>query len=344
MPPSPSTTDTIVRGQSVTFTVYVSDPDQDHLDITWAAKIGPCLDRREPSNWPKDASPSSDPSPFTFTVSGDLTDGRFCVWAIATDAHGATNANNTMIDPSNPANRPPTALITLDDPKVATSYPLYTKFRLVGSGEDPDGDRDPITKYSWQPLQAPSSDATLGLCNDGTDDDTVRCFTANTPGDYTASLKVSSQAPFQSNADESQAYTKTFRVLEDAPPCIVGTTPQYTTLTVPRNSATAWTFSVDTVTDDGDPLPSNGDPNGRLTFIWSYGKKGEPLTVLNGNINLFKIKAGQYDPLDVSVIRVEVLDRRPETLTSLQMCDKDFCEAKPGSGCFQRVTWTVSWQ
>ena len=353
--PMRTSTDTIIRGQDVTVTVDVSDPDQDHVDITWKVKPGPCLDRDQPANWPKDASPSGDSSPSRFTVSGDQTNTGFCVWALATDEHGARDANNQNFDPSNPANQPPTAHIDLIETADSTTYPLYTTFKLVASGEDPDGDRDPIGTYTWSLVQVPAgSNAMLGGCDAGATDDTVQCFTANTPGEYKVSVKVSSRAPFQATDDESQPYTKTFKVLDDAPPCIadttpqytanmvlVGNTPQYTTTMVPLDSDRLYTFSVDTVNDDGDPSPR--PPNAEFPIVtWSYGKKGEALNVLNGNIDFFKVP--RYFPLDVTVIRAEVVDRRQQTRDRLQTCDLDFCEENPGSRCFQRVTWTVLWK
>jgi hypothetical protein len=344
MPPMRTTTDTVIRGQDVTFRVDVNDPDQDHVDITWAVKSGPCPDRNLPANWPTDASPSTDPSPFTFTVSGDQTNTRFCVWALATDEHGATGANNQMVDPSNPGNQPPIAHIELVDPAFSATYPLYTKFKLVGSGEDPDGDRDPIQQYNWLPLQVPpGSDAVLGACDDGATDKTVQCFTANTPGSYTAALKVSSQAPFQTSPDESVlADMKTFVVMPDAPPCISVTRPAVTAMPVPRDPSDR-TFEVVQVDDDGDEFPPTLAHPETVTFTWSYGLKGNPLAVVDG-IHSPRLIVPMYNELDVSVVRVEVLDRRPNALASLQMCDTDFCEANPGSGCFQRVTWTVTWR
>jgi hypothetical protein len=266
------------------------------------------------------------------------------VWAFATDQYGAMGANNQVFHPTNPANRPPFAMITLTKPTSAKTYPLYTKFHLLGSGSDPDGDA--ITKWSWLPLQAPVSSATLGPCNDDSDSDLVRCFTADTPGDYTASLKVSSESPFQTVDESLQADMKTFTVLEDAPPCIEITEPPWNTVFVPLDTSGKHTFVVRTVRDDGDPLPAR-DPNqtSNLSFTWYFGTPGSPLNVLDGDSQMAVISGRPtFNVGDTGVVRVEVRDRRSSALTKLSSCgNNDLCAAEVGSECYQRVTWTVKW-
>jgi len=332
-----STTGSVVKGQDATFTVGARDPDQDSLSLTWAV-TRECLDPKTPANWPPAVT---SPSPSTFTVSKQDTEARFCVWAFATDRYGAVGANNRVFDPSNPANQPPSARIVLLQPLAATTYPLYTTFHLVGSGEDPDG--DPITQYNWLPLQGPPG-AEFGSCNDNSDVETNRCFTANTPGEYTAMLKVSSRSPFQSTADESPPYPTKFTVMEDAPPCIQLTDPDAAAMGVRRNTtddAKTRTFTVKRVDDDGDKYPPDpGQPT--VSFTWSFGLKGGTLTVANADYH--ELVSPPFDVLQESVVRVEVHDRRPDALKKLLACDKDFCEENQGSGCFQRVTWTVVWQ
>ena len=100
-------------------------------------------------------------------------------------------------------------------------------------------------------------------------------------------------------------------------------------------------ITVGTVLDDGDPFPSPA-PVSMLHFRWSLSRDGEPFVPVGADFNFLPLDSNQT-PGSIVKVRLEVLDRNPATATALFGCqDEDFCAAT--SGCFQRVSWSISYQ
>ena len=341
----------VVRGQSASFEATVTDADQDNVEVTWALVAGDSCPNPDAVTWPPGTATPAPAKPDTFAATAEQTTSNFCLWAFATDPHGAKDANNNLFRPSAPDNGAPTAAITVTAPVPADIGRLYQKYRLVGSGSDPED--DPLLAPQWSfSTNAVGSLASLEPCDDAPNDDYVRCFTADLPGDYTVSLVVQSQSSFKTSPDKSPPATKTLVIQPDAPPCIQMTTPPRDITFVSYDPAVDHTFSVDMVDDDGDPYPPRDlNQNQMLRYTWYFGKTPDAqtvvsdaqLTVADGNFRRFVVKAEDnlFQEGDFGVVRVEIRDRRPEALDELVSCDKNICSTSPT--CFQRVTWTILW-
>ncbi len=336
-----TTTDSgpLLRKQAATFQMTVSDPDGDATPtLTWAVVPGDCADDTGPSSWPSaDRRQTSSPQKQTLMLDGgDSTDGPFCVWAFATDTHNATGAGHLG---SKPQNQAPTAKLGVVAPapaKITTlgvvTYPLYSTIELTSQGTfDPEGD---ALVPAWSLDHIPGgSTAELRDCK-GTD----QCFTADVAGEYDVSLTVTD--PSQAHATVS---SKIF-VNPDQPPCIYSSSPLLTTPMLEHDPSTQDVFQIMQVTDDGDPFPVPGTST--TQFRWYISRNGQPFVFYNNNFPSLTLAADTYGIGDSVKVRVEVLDRNPATAASLFGCgdDNDLCEMVMGSGCFQRVTWSVDFR
>ena len=345
-----SATGAVVRGYAATFTVSGSDPDQDHLDWTWASLSGDCPDPQDGSKWPGQSAPQDASRPTTYTVDASLTMARFCVWAFATDRYGAVGANNLAVDAGH---NTPTANIKLLSPDLNNSYRAYTKFQL--SGELSAADNDTIASYDWNIDQAPrGSNAAFFSCDETgvtPDPDYLRCFRADLPNQYVVSLVVT-----DSLHTASPPATIALNVLPDQPPCITLTEPDFSAAPIvihgPTDSAgTLPDFTVIKVIkvgDDGDPFPADPRfPTDTVHFAWSYGKEGGPLTFVDNN-DFFQlvIPSSDFSVGDTAIVRLEVRDRNAAAIDDILLScgDAALCPDTPGNTCFQRVSWKVMYR
>jgi hypothetical protein len=329
---------TLLRGQPASYTASASDPDQDRVDFSWAVVPGDCAADTGPASWPADRVPSS-PDPEVFVVPAEVTRDRFCVWAFATDAHGALGEAHSAGDPENLA---PTAQIDVKRPQVAPAptYPLYTDFWLSGAAStDPEGD-GPLT-FAWSLDRAPvNSVARIGTCAGAGAGASEGCFFADVPGQYVVSVAVSDPQGARGTA------TVTLLVAQDQPPCIVLSDPDFLTPTLVRDPTVSNDFSVDQVDDDGDPFPPG--PHGRIRFRWYLGHGDEPLVSYDNDFHSLTVAANTFLLGDSGRVRVEIHDRNVGNMGAinidnvlLECGDKPQCAATPG--CFQRVSWSIDW-
>jgi len=334
-----------LRQQPVTFHAQASDPDGDQPRLKWAVVSGDCTPDSPPdaSLWvvpPDDAS---------FMVDGDKTNGPFCVWVMATDAHNATASYHLVVNPQDQA---PIAMIEVISPDPApltpmtsvTSYSLYSTIQLSSKGtSDPEGD---VLAEIMALTQKPGgSTAALGTCNatapsaSAGPSDLVQCFVADVAGEYDVLLTATDPANAQGTA------SRTIFVLPDQPPCIRSSTPAYMSPIVEvtlSSSPSPPTFTITKVADDGAPWP-----NGGTEFRWYVSSNGQPFQFINNDYPALALTStGLYKAGDEVKVRVEVSDHNPTNDAALFGCadDNDLCEMVPGSGCFQRVTWSVDFR
>jgi hypothetical protein len=320
------------------YNAKATDADGDQPTVMWYVDHNnSCPDANDRANWPPSGTwVSSTPDPNTLMITGSDIDGPFCVWAFATDSHGAVQARNVPVEPYDQA---PTANIQVVAPNPSPSittdvlYPLYSTIEL-----SPDASADPeddVLTWGWTLVPPVGSKATRMDCNDG-----HQCFTADVPGTYQVTLVATDPAK------KTGTVTRTISVNVDQPPCIVSesTMPSDQLLTpIQYDSKTNYPnqISVGAVHDDGDPYPS---PGSVLHFRWSVSKNGEPFAPVDNDFSFLPLDSNQA-PGSLVKVRLEVLDRNPTTAAALFGCgvDKDFCYAGAGTSCPQRVSWSIEY-
>jgi hypothetical protein len=337
-----------LRQQASTFHASATDPDGDAIHYQWAVETGDCSTPPDASDW------QVPPDETTFMVAGNQTNGPFCVWVTATDAHNAIDIVHLSVTPQN---QPPTANLKVVSPDALPTlsgdfgYPLYGTIELSALGTDPEG--DPLTTIQLDLDQKPGgSTAMITSCPPTTPDPTNAshyCFTADVPGAYDVSYTVS----------DSQATNKTsipIHVNLDRPPCIRSSMPDYmtlmqeVTLPPPTNPASdpmpLPTFTIAQVDDDGAPWPKSA--HGGTMFRWykstDDGQTYIPLSNNDGIPFLPLASTGVYKIGDTVKLRVEVTDGNStnDAALALQPAQEDVYQ--PVNGCVQRVTWSIDFR
>lgn len=319
----------IFRGDAAEFSATATDDQQEPPVLTWGHRSGPCPDDRSPAQGPTERSRSD-----RYKVLPSDTGARFCVWAFATDSHGAVGVDARD---STPANHPPVAQIEVLSPAPGPSYRLFSEFRLSGARSS-DLEQDPLV-FMWKPIRAPAgAKFELVSCEPaGMRMNQEQCFSADTPGEYKVGLTVVD--PF----DDSMETVQTLFVLDDQAPCLSQTMPSINATTVVHQTKDPVRFEVSRVDDDGDPWPGGG--RGQARFDWAWARGDESMMYLNNrDLAWFDFPGNTFKIGDTVRVRVEVSDRnRPATERILLSCmDQDVCAARPG--CFQRVTWKIEYR
>ena len=316
--------------EPASFKSTTSDPDGDALIVDWMHIPGDCSDDySDPARWPF-------VDPIAEYVVADPADS-FCVWASATDRHGAI----TMAVPyhATPVPEPPVAMIDIVRPVGATDpFPLYTDLEFSGA-KSTHSVMDPLT-FKWRllPMGSPlGSQATLKDCPP---DDT--CLSPDMPGSYEVELTVVSSI----DPKKMSVATKAVRVAADQLPCLGITTPGLDVATLAEDPAAEILFTVNSVVDDGDPYPVP-DPKpplvGTTHFSWFIGHGAAPARVNYIALHDFPsytVPANDFSIGEEGRVRVEIHDRNPIIDKILLDCgDEDLCAGS--KGCFQRMTWNI---
>jgi hypothetical protein len=318
------------RRQPAQFKATVNDPDGDAWTLGW--QILPhddCSSGIQPpvNEWTTNADTN-------IVVANGVTDDFFCVWARATDSHGAFGFDHME---GNPQDQAPTAKIKVVAPAAsmvtpALVYPLYSTIDISSQEtSDPEGDMlDPGWRLDQSP---PGSSAALKACN-GDD----RCFTADKPGDYEVTFQVTDR----SGAEGTMSLP--IRVDMDQPPCIGRTTPDFNVkVPIPfepydPNNPTMMqpAINVWTVTDDGDPWPKAS--TGVAMLSWFVSENGAPWVAYGSDPGgVFRLN---YPSGTVLKVRLEVMDRTKSPPSGCSNND-DRCPNVDGAKCYQRVTWNI---
>ena len=331
----------IWHGQPVTFQASVSDPNGDAVTLDWARAFGRC------SNIP--APGERTPGP-TLPVGGTDTEMSFCVWAFATDSHSATAHASLQVDPLDHA---PTAAISIVQPNpVPLMFPLYSTLEFSGAGST-DADPTDLGKltYNWTLARQPTgSVVSLVDCQVGADS-ASKCLKPDKPGDYQVKLVVDDAFP-SAAVSTSLPATKIVTVAADGFPCLDLTTPSRLASTVVRDPSdpSGTVFAVLRVVDDGDPYPDPSpiDPMAGAHFSWFLGRERDPVAYFGPHdFPTYTVAPGTFALGDTARVRVEIHDRPNAARIDdvlLGCGDEPVCEAQPGSGCFQRMTWIVEYR
>jgi hypothetical protein len=322
----------VMRGHDASFTVIVSDPDDDPLDVKWGVVPDDCPADRTVEHWMGDLQ-SLPAGEQQVMVGGDVTrDARFCLCAFASDSHHAVASNCLQVAPMNLA---PVTKLRVESPSAALIYPLYSHFQLSGEGSvDPEGDA--LTR-DWS-ITGPSG-ATVVPEACASSNPLEACFFADTPGEYLVTLTTSDTLQVTSPA------SLTLKVAADRLPCLGMTMPGLSSLSITSSDIEETKFTVESVDDDGNAF---GVPPvvGRIQFTWYLGSGTGPLVYKGNDFNVFTIVPGTFRSGDTARVRVEIRDdaNRDAIDNILLGCgnQRDLCESPPGSGCFLGATWTVS--
>jgi hypothetical protein len=225
------------------------------------------------------------------------------------------------------------AQIKVEDsqPAGAGPYDLYSTVRLSGAeSNDPEG--APLT-LAWS-LQTGSTTVTPPRCPDSED----VCVRLDHPGSYAVTLTA---------ADDAGGVGRTaltFMAAEDRPPCIARTSPEVLMGRLVHDVARdgPLVVSLISVDDDGDPFPvRSGMETASISWRWDFQSElvRYPLAPGADVAAPFRVESLQpYRGHDL-IVRLNYEDR-----VKRAACPdgEPFCAAVPGSGCYQRVTWTIS--
>ena len=332
---------TVHRNKMATFTAVVRDENQpaETLSQQWYirdASAVPC-----PTTSLDDALvQSAGLSPFTPPMQVTRPqDGGFCLWLIVTDSEGAQAfAGKSFIV----ENQPPQARISHRDFKVGATttgpatleVPLYSDVHLSAQGsQDPD---DEALTYAFRVIPPPGVPEPND-CGRSDEPPTELCRRLMAAGEYRFELTVSD------GKIESAPESMVVQALDDAPPCIRTTVPPFDLPRIVAFANETTTFQVVRIDDDGDPFPKNGASTGpgRMAFYWRIrrNKAGDFDRYASTQMTQLSYAPNTFRPGEVVEVRLDYLDRVDRSDTHCPA--EGGCETPAGSGCWQRVTWTV---
>lgn len=322
---------TVKRGGVATFMAEVSDPDNDQVRVDWSHKSGRC--DTPGTVWAMNTD--------TYSVRAPDTEDTFCVWAIVEDGNGATARAQLEVDPNN---RPPEAILSaalaVADPFFPSSpFPLFRTIRLsaLPSSTDPDSD---VLTFKWTLVMGPDPEARLAYCDPNNPNEAMRCLTPTVAGRYM--VRLTAADPYGGE----DSVTEVIEVAPDGLPCLKDTEPPRSAHAISGRADDLQTFTIHSVADDGDPLPSAGEL-GPPKFVWYMGKVGSELTrqtTAGKNDSVaFHIPGNAFQAGDQVRVRVEVADRDAmRSIDGFTECqDKDNCFSE--GQCQQRMTWLVTY-
>jgi hypothetical protein len=329
------------KNQKSLFTVEASDTDQrpETLGFSWfqqeVAREKPCpgtaadAQRQVTSVVPLGRSANQD-----VTLPGF---GTFCVWVIVTDQDGASGFAGERFEVSN---QPPTARLELLAPKPLRVVdpiryvPLYSNVRVSAAGSE-DPEREPL-EYRWK-ITGRGGDGIAASPCDGANLSQL-CHRLDGPGDYRFELRV------WDGTMESAPETLPLLVMPDAPPCIQQTEPPFGLPRVVAFSTERLNVSVTEVNDDGDPFPAPPGQLTQTTFVWRYRYVGSTEFERRvSNMPSVSFAPETFRPGEELEVRLDVIDRVPDR--DFSACGEGLqCQIESGSGCWQRVSWRVSFR
>lgn len=319
------------RGQPIKVVAEATDPDGSPPRVEWSTSIGRCTAGPRPAT--EFQSPTGMPT-FTFTPAGDSD--ITCVWALATDAQGATDLATREVSSQNTA---PVAVIKVLAPTTQTNggrYELYSFFRLSGLGStDPDGDKPKDPQWRLEAPQSAKPTPELRPCPGAMPNAFLQCLdVSGFSGDYKIVLTVS-DGPLR-----SPPATLTLVVDDDHPACVKTAEPPTATSPIVLDPAEAKTFSITEILDDGTPFPTPTDgAHGTPTFVWKVRRNAGAWQSIVGydNIAALTLPAGSYVTGDKVDVDVTISDGVP---THLQPA----CDARCPAGCPQSAGWAVEYR
>jgi hypothetical protein len=336
---------TIHRGEPMAFTAeLIGDADSPRSpSLSWHKTPGLCPGEPALAGDTLEACRGSRRCEVIHTGSGG-----FCVTVMVRDLFGMEELAQIGFSAESIANRPPRAILQITEVTPGPKTPpfeLMTRVRASASQSmDPDGD---VLAYTFRLLLPDGRPVSPPLCPDGQSPKAEVCFTLEATGDYRLELTVD-------DGTKRDLAMLSFAV-EDRPPCIRQTLPDYTT--APKLFAfhdKETVFRVDFVDDDGDPYPPRQTPMAQSAFVWlvRLGTEREFQGAFDrvvGNLPMLTLRAFAFRPGDRVQVRVEYRDRVnviDPNARDFSVCDPDvlMCALRATAPtCYQWITWTVEY-
>jgi hypothetical protein len=336
-------TDTVYIGDDVVISAQNSrDPDGDSLTFEWSIEWRPL----------EGGSSSDIPSPLQ--CDRYVPPDKYCfkpqakavydVHLTVTDQWGASRS--TPVDQPVEVtvnNRPPIA--KLDVTTLGNEFGEFTLGREIrlyagGSWDEDEGD---VLTFTWD-VEVPEASRnlmtqTLNDSGQPTEDATEAVFFRMLPdvrGTYRVTVTVDDGSSEDPLVCCDEAY-RDLHVIDDEPPCVEATDPDFSTGTLIFDRAEIRRLEVTRVSDDLDPYP--GGP--QASFAWSLEiSPGDGFSPVTGyHFPYLDLEGVDYDLGQLIRVRVRPLDRvdrePPQCPESQQTC---------GSQCFEWVTWDIEFR
>jgi hypothetical protein len=336
-------TQTVYIGDEVVISAQNSrDPDGDTLTFDWSIEWRPLPGGTStdiPS--PADCDRLVPEDKYCFKPQAKAV---YDVHLTVTDQWGASRS--TPVDQPVEVtvnNRPPRA--ELDVVTLGNEFGEYTLGREIRlyAGNSEDADDGDVLTFTWD-VEVPEASRdlltqTLDENGQVTADATRAVFFRMIPdvrGTYRVQVTVSDGTSEDPLVCCDEAY-RDLHVIEDEPPCVTATDPDFATGTLIFDRGEIRRLEVTQVQDDLDPYPGSA----QASFAWSMERSpGEGFTVLSGyHFPYLDLDGADYDLGQIVRVRVRPLDRverdPPQCPESQQTC---------GSQCFQWVTWDIEFR
>jgi hypothetical protein len=328
---SPANAPSFPLGTSFTLSAArSSDADGDPLQFCWVLKSRPS---GVPDFAPCTAETSSPTQTFVASVAG-----VYDVALQVSDGVDTTTVDTTlMVQPGHV----PTPAIALVSPTGAGPFPLGSVFHVSGAHSTVPDPGDVLT-CTWEPIDltgAPGSIATLAPCPDTTNA-CEQCFTADAPGTYRVTLDAADQT------GTAQPVSLSVVVNPDEPPCLGTTDPDFASPLLSQMPADDVLFTVLTVDDDLDPYPNAASLAMQAHFSWFQSANAAVFAPIEDDFPRYEIHPNEFALGDQVRVRLQIRDDDTDRSAKefLACGDADVCfTGPPSAGCFQRVTWTVSY-
>jgi hypothetical protein len=259
MPPTVQITErnqSLHRGEPVTFTANVHDPDQStaSLDIAWYVGTDSNCDHATASTPVCRASqPGNDQCGYT---PQDI--GSVCVVVRVTDRYRATATASRVFEVKD---RPPVAAIERTSPvSTDAKLPLFSELTFSATrSTDPDGDDASYLTFEWTVFPPDGSSLSATTCP-SPQTPAICSFKASSPGKYHVQVTVTDAYQMDNSASLDVV------IAQDQPPTAVieRTSPLSTATPLPLFSTLTFSAAKST-----DPDMVNGDS---LTFAWTIAK------------------------------------------------------------------------
>jgi hypothetical protein len=332
--------DPIFRGDTVSFTAVVVDPDDHGVDLTWHVYL--CTDATTFADCDSESAFPGDKRSFSFTVPLTRLDGHRPVEGIRIVLDG--------VDDHGAAAKPPDQLqlpvLDRNPDLVLQKNSVYkqpnTQF-VVGMPIDfsavyGDGD-DTLDSLAIDWTVFPPQNVTPDFTDAPIDSppgkrQVAKILRPQVTGEWIV------QAVVTDPAGNKMMRSETASVIPDAPPCIISPAPLVPGPTDPDLPVMDPTLFQVKVSDDLDSYPKsvNGAEYREATFVWTILAPGNPRTVIGTGPNVL-FDPSVYAPMTHVELRVEIQDRKQIPVNC--PAGDATCAAGGNTSCIQRQTWRV---
>ena len=331
----------VFRGEEVSFTAVVLDPDDQTVELTW--RVYMCTDATTFADCDAESTFVGDQRTFGFVVPMTRADGVTPVAGLrivldGKDDHGATSKPNDQLQLAVKDRNPDldlrkTSVYEQVGPQYVVGMPINL-YAVYGDGDD-SLDSLAVDWKVYPPMQVP-----IDLTDDVIDSppgkrQLAKILKPQITGEWTVEVTVTD--PGMNQAMKSL----TFNVIADRAPCISVVAPIVPPSSTALPVMDPTLFQVPIVGDDLDSYPKapGGSLFGEPTFVWSIlGPTGgrQVISGATGSSTLFD--PSTFAPGTIVELRVEIQDRK---LTPVSCADGDATCSVGANSCIQRQTWRV---